>query len=212
MNRLEKKIEWQGQVIGIQPRIRLMRSFDQRSHAYLGYVLKIQGNLGSESREFIVAVGKGAHVKHQFRFGDKAAGKGEPVSDTRLEAADLYKVSALEIVSRNHEPFPASPPFLGVPPDLMIYRERGHRRLDPRTYGSKCMACIWGCEMPVEMIVDQWNPTAKKYRRETFCYGPKSCPVYKPGPVRSVPGRKGMSWKEEDWVDEQATAHRGPDD
>ena len=26
------------------------------------------------------------------------------------------------------------------------------------------------------------------------------------------PGRKGMTWEEEDWVDEDATAHRGPDD
>jgi len=35
---------------------------------------------------------------------------------------------------------------------------------------------------------------------------------YKPGPTRKVPGRKGMSWEEEDWVDEEAVRHRGPDD
>ena len=71
---------------------------------------------------------------------------------------------------------------------------------------------MWGCEMSVEMIIDQWNPSNVRYRRETFCYGPKSCPAYKPGPTRKVPGRKGMSWEEEDWVDEEATAHRGPDE
>jgi len=27
-----------------------------------------------------------------------------------------------------------------------------------------------------------------------------------------VPGRKGMQWEEEDWVDEEATAHRGGDE
>jgi hypothetical protein len=27
-----------------------------------------------------------------------------------------------------------------------------------------------------------------------------------------VPGRKGMVYEEEDWVDEEATAHRGPDE
>jgi hypothetical protein len=27
-----------------------------------------------------------------------------------------------------------------------------------------------------------------------------------------VPGRKGMTWEEADWVDEEATAHRGPDE
>lgn len=76
----------------------------------------------------------------------------------------------------------------------------------------KCTTCIWGCEMAVEMIIDHWNPSVRRSRRETFCYGPKSCPSYKAGPTRQVPGRKGMTWEEEDWVDEDATAHRGPDD
>ena len=66
--------------------------------------------------------------------------------------------------------------------------------------------------MPVEMIIDQWNPSQKKYRFETFCYGPKSCLFHRSGPTRKDPGRKGMSWEEEDWVDEDATSHRGPDD
>lgn len=63
--------------------------------------------------------------------------------------------------------------------------------------------------MAVEMIIDQWNPSKRRYRRETFCYGPKSCPLYAAGPARRVPGRKGMSWTEKDWVDEDATGHRG---
>ena len=66
--------------------------------------------------------------------------------------------------------------------------------------------------MAVEMIIDQWNPSQVRYRRETFCYGPKSCPAHKPGPTRKVPGRKGMSYEEADWIDEDATSHRGPDD
>lgn len=66
--------------------------------------------------------------------------------------------------------------------------------------------------MPVEMIIDQWNPRVREHRVETFCYGPKSCPLYRAGPTRKVPGRKGMSWEEKDWVDEEATEHRGPDD
>jgi hypothetical protein len=49
-------------------------------------------------------------------------------------------------------------------------------------------------------------------RFETFCYGPKSCQLYRAGATRKVPGRKGMSYTEEDWVDEDATSHRGPDD
>jgi hypothetical protein len=39
-----------------------------------------------------------------------------------------------------------------------------------------------------------------------------SCPFYQSGPTRKVPGRKGMSYTEEDWVDVDATAHRGPED
>ena len=57
-----------------------------------------------------------------------------------------------------------------------------------------------------------YNIGKKKYRYETFCYGPKSCPFYKAGPTRKVSGRKGMSWEEEDWVDEDATSHRSMDE
>ena len=208
----ESKLEWQGRVVAVQPRIRLMRSFDQRSHGYLGYILRIQGTAGLETQEFLVAVGKAAHAKHQFRRGDEISGKGVQVINTRLGSAKIYKVSGLKVLSREAATAEDQPPFVGVPPTLEVYRERGHRRLDARTYGTKCTTCIWGCEMAVEMIVDHWKPSVRRYRRETFCYGPKICPVYKAGPTRKVPGRKGMTWEEEDWVDEDATAHRGPDD
>jgi len=101
---------------------------------------------------------------------------------------------------------------LSVTGELSVYRERGHRRLDARTCGTKCSVCIWGCKMAVEMVVDQWNPSHKRYRDETFSYGPLSCSLYRAGPTRKVPGRKGTTWEEEDWVDEDAVSHRGPDD
>jgi len=63
-----------------------------------------------------------------------------------------------------------------------------------------------------EMIIDHWNPSQKKYRFETFCYGPKSCSLYQAGATRKVPGRRGMTWEEEDWVVGNAASHRGPDD
>ena len=56
-----------------------------------------------------------------------------------------------------------------------------------------------------------WNP-AYRYRFETFCYGPRSYTFYKAGAPRKVPGRKGMTWVEEDGVDEEETTHRGPDE
>src|SRR5438874_966803 len=69
-----------------------------------------------------------------------------------------------------------------------------------------------GCQMAVEMIIDHWNPSKRRYRTETFCYGPSSCPLYRSGPARKVPGRHGMSYTEEDCVDDEATSRRGPDE
>ena len=63
----------------------------------------------------------------------------------------------------------------------------------------------------MELLIDPWNPSYR-YRFESFCYGPKSCTFYKAGVPRKVPGRKGMTWVEDDWVDEDETAHRGLDE
>jgi hypothetical protein len=174
-------------------------------------VLVVGGTLGGEERSFTVGLGKGAQAKHAFRAGDHVAGKGEAPRDPRLEIVDLYKASALQVGERGSTPEDVGPPWRHAPPALEVYRHRGHRRLAARTYRASCTACTWGCEMAVEMIIDPWNPNVRRYRRETFCYGPKSCPTYKPGPTRKVPGRKGMTWEEEDWVDEDATSHRGPE-
>lgn len=206
------KVAWSGRIVAVQPRIRLMRSFDERHHSYQGYVLRINGTCDEQACEILIAVGVGAHVKHRFQAGMELRGQSAPVDDPRKETAELYRTSGLKVVKGTEGGTHSGPPFLGVPSDLETYRSRGHRRLDARTYESKCSTCIWGCRMPVEMIIDHWNPTMKRYRFETFCYGPKSCCFYRPGPTRKVPGRKGMSYTEEDWVDEDATSHRGPDD
>jgi len=206
-----EKISWSGTIVSIQPRIRLTRSFDQRHHNYLGYVLTLDGTCGGEAGQFTVAIGEAALRKHQLHVGIELQGQSMPIADARLEVAAYYKTSGLKILARP-ESSSDPPPFLGVPPDLATYRQRGHRRLDGRTYKAKCHACIWGCRMPVEIIVDHWNPSKKKHRFETFCYGPKSCRLYRPGARRTVPGRNGMTYTEEDWVDEDGTAHREPDE
>jgi hypothetical protein len=206
------KIAWSGVLVAVQPRVRLMRSFDQRNHSYLGYVLRVRGTVGGEERDTVLAVGEAAHAKHQFRVGDHASGEVTPVADPHTETAEFYKTSKLKVHDRGPTMSSSWPPWLGVPPPLPVYRERGHRRLDARVYGGQCTTCIWGCRMAVEMITDQWNPSHKRYREETFCYGPLSCQLYRPGPTRKVPGRKGMSWEEEDWVDEDSVRHRGVDE
>lgn len=206
------KLCWQGTLTSVQPRIRLLRSFDQRSHSYLGYILRVGGLINDQEQEFLIGIGKGAQAKNGFRVGDVVSGQCLPVQDSLLETAEFYKASKLKLLERQVEIQSKSPPWLDVPPEIETYRQRGHRRLDARTYEGKCTTCIWGCKMPVEMIIDQWNPSKKKYRFETFCYGPKSCSFYKAGPTRKVPGRKGMSWEEEDWVDEDTVVHRGRDE
>ena len=172
----------------------------QRSHTYLGYSLTVRGSVGTEAREFLVGVGQGAHNRHQFRAGDTVSGDALAVVDPRFETVEFYKISSLRVRGREAEEEPLAPPWLGVPPPLAVYRERGHSRLAARTYQKKCARCIWGSPMPVEMIIDQWDPSKRRYRTETFCYGPRSCPLYESGPARKVPGHRGMTYTEEDWV------------
>jgi hypothetical protein len=175
-------------------------------------VLRVEGVAGGLPREFDIAVGKSAQSKFGFRAGDVVSGISEPVSDPRLETAEYFKTSALKVLERAVDRGESPPPWLGVAPALEEYRARGHRRLAVQAYEARCRNCRWGCRMPVELIIDQWSPSDRRYRFETFCYGPKSCPSYQPGPTRKVPGRRGMSWEEEDWVDEDMTAHREPDE
>jgi hypothetical protein len=211
-NHAGEKIGWQGVLLSVQPRIRLTRSFDQRSHTYLGYALKVSGRVGSEAREFLVGIGQGAHTKHHFRAGNAVSGDAQTVPDPHFETVEFCKVSNLKVGPTEDEDEAPPPPWRGVSPPLAVYRERGHRRLAARTFQQKCWSCIWGCRMPVEMIIDHWNPSRRRYRTETFCYGPLSCPLYQPGPARTVPGRRGMTYTEEDWVDDEATSHRRPEE
>ena len=158
-----------------------------------------------------VGIGKAAHAKHQFKVNDIISGECVPVPDPDTEPVEYYKVSKLKVISQGTI-FNNSSPWELVPPALEVYRERGHRRLAARTYEVFCRSCMWGCKMPVEIIIDNWNPSKKKYRFETFCYGPLNCKLYKAGPNRRVEGRNGMVYVEEDWIDQMAVEHRGEDE
>jgi hypothetical protein len=212
------KFSFKGTITSIQPRIRLTRSFDEASHTYLGYAIKIAGTIDAEEtissnqNIFSIGIGKAAQAKFNFKVNDVISGECLPVPDPDMEPVDYYKVSKLAKVAEGTQGS-ISAPWELVPPELEVYRERGHRRLAARTYDSKCFSCMWGCRMPVEIIVDNWNPRGqRKYRFETFCYGPLSCKLYKAGPNRKVQGRGGMVYVEEDWVDEANVAHREMDE
>src|SRR3972149_11260705 len=118
-----EKIPWNGGLISVQPRIRLNRSFDQRSHTYQGYVHRVRGNVGSDAREFLVGVGEGSHAKNQFQVGDTVSGEALPVADPRLETVEFYKVSKLKLIERSNGEQPEPPPWHSVPPPLPVYRE-----------------------------------------------------------------------------------------
>ena len=202
-----------GKIISIQPRIRLTRSFDEASHTYLGYAITLDGELDNTNTTFSIGVGKAAHAKHQFKVNDVISGECVQVPDPDTEPTDYYKVSKLKVITRSTTITNISEPWELVPPELEVYRERGHRRLAARTYDTKCSSCMWGARMPVEIIIDNWNSRGRrKYRFETFCYGPLSCKLYKAGPNRKVEGRNGMMYVEEDWVDAMNVEHRGEDE
>ncbi len=198
--------------MSVRPRIRLQRSFDQRSHTYQGFTLVVDGEIGGKAGLFTVGIGKATEARFSFCAGDIVEGSCLPVSHLDLESVGYYQASGLAIIKKSSSDYSAGPPWHGIPPSLETYRSRGHRRLSQKSIEESCSTCIWAAHMAVEMIIDQWDSSNVRYRRESFCYGPKSCRLYVAGPVRRVPGRKGMVWVEEDWVDEQETEHRGPDE
>ena len=67
---MSDKMLWEGRIISVQPRIRLLRSFDERSHSYLGYSLLIEGRISGREAQFRIGIGKAAQAKNQFRARD----------------------------------------------------------------------------------------------------------------------------------------------
>jgi len=208
------KTDFHGALSAVQPRIRLSRNYDQRQHGYMGYALAMRGRIGGVERAFSVGIGPGAQQKLALQAGDALEGEAEAVADARLEPVEFYKAVKLRVPARApQQPAATVPPWRGVPPALDVYRARGHRRLAEEVFAAgACTQCIWGCRMPVDIVTDPWKPAERQHRFEVFCYGPKTCPVYRAGPPRTVPGRGSAVWTEDDAVDAAATAHRGPDE
>jgi hypothetical protein len=107
----------------------------------------------SRGRRISPACGKALTPNHHFRAGDTVSGDALPVADPRLEMVEFYKIGNLKVRLRAVDDDPPPPPWHGVPPPLAVCRERGHRRLAPRTYQEKCASCMWGCRMPVERLL-----------------------------------------------------------
>ena len=172
-----------GTVTAVQPRFRLGRSLDQRHHEYLGYALRVRGEIDGRSGTAWFGVGKAAHERHRFQVGQELAGRAERAAEPRLEVVDYYKVSRIA-VKQGAPPTAAPPPWHGVAPPIEVYRERGHRRLAARTYtAAPCSSCIWGAHMAVELIVDHWNPEAASGSAKAGATRPAPC--FSPSTTRS---------------------------
>lgn len=104
-----EKSTFTGKIISIQPRIRLTRSFDESSHTYLGYAIKLEGQLDGEETIFSIGIGKAVHAKHQFKVNDVISGECVPVPDPDMEPVDYYKVSKLKVISKGEQGSNSSP-------------------------------------------------------------------------------------------------------
>ena len=90
-------------------------------------------------------------------------------------------------------------------------RSRGHRRLDVRTYQSKCLSCIWDCRMSVERITDQLEPVKEKVPVRDIFLRPEKLFVLPGWANSSGAWAKRHVLYEADWVDQDASSHRRPD-
>lgn len=205
------KLHWSGRVVSIQPRVRLIRSFDHRRFEYGGFVLAIEGDDAGEDEPLRVTLGRATQRRHRVRFGDVVSGASVRVPDEKREVAAWYRTTEFAVHERGPEPSRSGPPWLGVPLSPAGYRARGHRRLSARTYHESCRACLWGALMPVAIRLDPWDASRVRHRTETFCYGPLLCPTYRPGQRRRIFGPAGAVLEPEE-VDVRATSHRRPSD
>jgi len=66
---------------------------------------------------------------------------------------------------------------------------------------------LWPClawTLERKLILSRSNKPEVKDSHENM-----ACPLYQAGPARKVTGRRrGMTYTEEDWVDDEATSHR----
>jgi hypothetical protein len=53
----------------------------------------MEGHIGDESAEFMIALGKAAQMKHRFQAAMKIRGLSVPVPDPRFETAGFYRAS-----------------------------------------------------------------------------------------------------------------------
>lgn len=184
---------------------------DNRTHHHLGFNLLVKGEADGRAGRFIVAVSDTQHAKLQFRIGDVFRGTAWTCIKAKHDIADYYRAGGFKALSRADELTDSSgPPFRGLLPAIAVFERRGPRMLDGKLWRKQCFACMWANKSSVE--IEYKFGKVKRYRKETFCYGPRSCPLYDPGPPREVPYFDTFPVIDDGWMDDLCTEGRGTED
>ena len=149
--------------------------------------------------------------KYGFQIGDTIAGSGWTKKYPEREFADYYRAGSMKILAPGHDLNLTAAPWTGLLSDLHTYEERGARMLSKSLWQGKCLTCFWAAMANVEIQWD-FDRDIKKYRFETYCYGPKSCRHYKMGRARTVPYKNRGSVSDDGYLDELCTESRDWDD
>jgi len=210
---LPDKIEWQGEILSIQPRTRVWRYVtDNRTHFHIGYNLFIDGASDDGKTRFVVAISEKQQQSAQFRIGDVVRGTAWTKLYPEREYADYNRAGALKRISEGADIADADAPPWRIPvPDMKTYEDRGARMLSLSCWKTKCFQCIWASMSNVEIAWDI-DKRKSKYRFESFCYGPKSCKFYKMGKPRAVPYKDRGSSMDSGWLDDLCTDGRDWDE
>lgn len=207
------KVNWEGKIVSIQPRTRVWRYLtDNRTHYHLGYNLFIERCSSESKKQFAVAISEKQQLKVIFKIGDVVEGTAWTKQYEEREFADYYRAGSLKLLSRADEKLQTiPPPWIMMPPIMEVYEKRGARLLSKSLWQTKCFKCIWANMANVEVQWD-FDKNIKKYRFETFCYGPKSCKFYKMGRARSVPYKNRGFAIDDGYLDELCTQGRDEED
>jgi len=211
LNDNREKVKWSGVILSVQPRTTVWRYvLDNRTHYHIGYNLFLEGEVDNLERRFAVAISEKQQQANEFRIGDEVKGTAWTKMYEVSDYADFYRAGGLKIIKRAEESTPSPPPYLMPVPDLDTYNWRGARMLSLSCWKGKCFKCAWANMAAVE-IEYNWG-VSKKYRFESFCYGPKSCKFYKMGRPRTVPYYNRGTFYDEGWLDEILSENRDDDE
>ena len=206
------RIRWQGRIESVQCRAWVWRyKMDNRTHHHLGFNLFVKGEAEGAEGRFIVAVSDSQHTKLQFHIGDVMQGTAWPCIQAKHDIADYYRAGRFKAISRADEQAdPAGPPFTGLLPVIEVFERRGPRMLDAKLWRKRCFVCMWANKSAVE--IEYKFGKVKRYRKETFCYGPQSCLLYDMGPPRQVQYFGSIPSIDDGWMDELCTEQREDED